>query len=177
MTKFRKSVIAIVLTLALVLPGAAFAADMDMKDAEMMDTEMKDTEMKDMDMKDSEMMDTEMKDMDMIEMDNMSDAYMGVGMMSKNGMEYVELRQLAMNLGYVIEWNGMTKTVTLTTTAKNDMMKDMMSKYIIELEVGSMMSIMVNGEMQDTSEKPMIISGRTFVTKAFADMYIVKMMK
>lgn len=58
MMKFRKLVIAIVLSLALVVPSSAFGAEMDM-----METEMKDTDMKDMDMKDSEMKDTDMMDM------------------------------------------------------------------------------------------------------------------
>lgn len=160
---FRKTVIAIVLSLALVVPSVALAAEMDMRD----------TEMKDMDMMDSEMKDTDMKDMDMIDM---SDAYMGVKTMTKGEMEYVELRLLATNLGYVIEWNAITRAVTLTTIAKDDKMMDMMSKYVIELRIG-VMSIIVNGMKHDTTYMPMIVNGRTYVTKAFADMYVVQMMK
>lgn len=163
MMKFRKLVIAIVLSLALVVPSSAFGAEMDM-----METEMKDTDMKDMDMKDSEMKDTDMMDM--------SDAYKGVNMMIKGGMEYIELRQLANNLGYVIEWNAMTREITLTTSVKDDKMLDMMSKHVIKLKVG-VMSMMINDKKHDTTFKPMIVKGRTYVTKIFADMYIVQMMK
>ncbi|AJY73874.1 copper amine oxidase N-terminal domain-containing protein [Paenibacillus beijingensis] len=162
MNKWKKTAGVTVLSMALGFPAAVSAAGMSA--GSMTGKEMT---MQDMTMKDMTMKDMTMKDM------SASDKYKGASMMTLNGMSYVSLRQVAMNLGYTVMWDPMDKSVTLSCTVKAKEMMD--KKYTIKLMAGST-KIWVNGKEMMLNAAPMEKMGTTYVSKGFVEIYLVKMM-
>lgn len=112
--------------------------------------------------------------------------YNKVDMMMKDGMELVALRQVAESLGYVVTWNDMERSVTLTRsmmgmtdtgmpdknmTDKNMMDKSMMDMYTVKIVIGSKTATVAMKENMLAYE-PVILDNKTYVSKAFVDMYL-----
>lgn len=118
--------------------------------------------------------------------------YGKVEVMMKDHMELVPLRQVAESLGYLVTWDGMDRSVTLTygkmtekTTdsmmtdksmepnMEENSMKDM--AYTVKIQIDSK-KLMVGMSENMLSYAPVIINDKTYVTKQFIDMYLASPM-
>ncbi|MFD0696035.1 stalk domain-containing protein [Paenibacillus sp. GCM10027628] len=121
--------------------------------------------------------------------------YSGIETMNKDGVELVPLRQVAEALGYKVMWNGENRSVMLTKMRMEDgktmddkkmedkkmddmTMKDgsmsMMDSIAIQIDSKTIMI----GKMEAMlMSAPTIMNDKTYVSKEFVDMYLVKEVK
>ncbi|MFC4810637.1 hypothetical protein [Paenibacillus sp. GCM10023250] len=124
--------------------------------------------------------------------------YSQVTVMKKDGHELVPLRQIAMSLGYGVNWTKQAVVLTRTgmtgagmqNADMNDMkdmkemkdMKDMTSgmsdssamkpqPYMVTLMPGST-RVMAGMAAKTADYAPVVIMGRTYVTKPFVDTFL-----
>jgi hypothetical protein len=114
--------------------------------------------------------------------------YSKVDMMKKDNMDLAPLRQLAESLGFIVKWNDMDRSITLTlgsmmsdTMGDKKMddkkmdgeMKNMAYSVIIKIDSKN---AMVGRTENMLTFAPTLINGKTYVSKDFIEMYLANQM-
>lgn len=156
---WKRKVAAVTAAVALLLSTNVYAMeDMDMKDKDMDTTEMG---MSDKGMSDIEMSGSDMNDMSMTDMNemNMSDMMM------------VPLRKTAEMLGYIVHWDAMTKSVTMTYHGMDDSLA--MRMIVLSLKTGA---VQINGMEAMEMYAVNVEMGTSYVDNMFVDKVLKGMM-
>jgi hypothetical protein len=107
--------------------------------------------------------------------------YSDVRVESMDKLELVPLREMAEKLGFEVNWDAKAHFITLTCTKQMSMIandskmmddsKMMNSIYMVKVKVGSK-KITVDGVEKILTKAPVTLSNKTYVSKAFVEMYL-----
>jgi len=102
--------------------------------------------------------------------------YSNVKVVTMGKVELVPLREIAEKLGYEVNWDAKTHFIVLTCTKMGDSMmmadsKKMGTKYTVKIKIGSK-KVTVDMAEKMISNAPTIMSSKTYVSKAFVEMYL-----